>query len=351
MSERQSKEIYNIGIFEKRFFSGYLNLACKNCKIENETQLFISCKTLVFGPIIFGINWWAWGKKASTYCRKCHHREDVIINNQTENEILNDFNEAKIPIKYRAGGGVLIVFASFLLLSFIIHYGDIASKKIVSFLESPQEKVTGKWINNNDEVVYFFKDMTYTAIIDDSLFTGNYKFNSQETKIIISNINNQEEISLENEGKINLKYDNHVSKYLKDKSIEISNDNPYHLSNQKWRVKSHLSESKQQVKNRVLQYLNFCKSKFEWGLENDIYYLDGDSVSPIEFSSGGILFSDESLKEWKPIFNSEENWSLANQILIKNLPRDYKFKEVNNNFENYRDIIQLYISNVEKNIL
>lgn len=338
--------IYNIGISEKRFFSGFLNLACNNCKIENETQLFISCKTLVIGPILFGINWWSWGKKASTYCRKCHHREDLIINNQINKEILNEFNDAKIPFKYKYGGLILIVLVSFILIDLAIQYGSIGSNKISNFFKTPEEKVSGEWINDYEDFVYIFEDKTFTAIVEDTLITGNYTLNSDNSKALLLDKSSHNEVPVENGGKISLKFIEKFSNYFKYSNTDIA-DNPYHFKHQKWRIKPEISESKSQVKKRVLDYLVFSKLKFEWGLDKGIGFIEQDNVSPISFASNGIWLSDKTLDEWKPIFGTNENWTLANKILIDNLPKDFMFKEVDNNFENYRDILQVYIKNVE----
>jgi len=98
----------------------------------------------------------------------------------------------------------------------------------------------------------------------------------------------------------------------------------------------------------VLEYLFFCKRKFDWALEEDVEFIENDKISPIAFTSSGVWFSDESLEEWKPVFNTNENWTLANQILIDNLPKKFEFKEEKSSFKNLSDILQLYINNVEK---
>jgi hypothetical protein len=241
---------------------------------------------------------------------------------------------------------VFLILVSFYSLS-LKYMGTKKKESLLTIFSVSSNTIEGQWCNEYNDNVYFFEDNTFTAIVKDSLIIGTYNKENEKIKFQLFNSEPIEtKLYLKNK-KAEINFDGYYFTY--QKINDYYNDNPFHLGYQNWRIKPKNKEQVLEVKKRVLNYLKFLKAKFDWGNKHSLDVVPQDKLSPLMFSSNGVWFSDKTLKEWKNIFYDDENWLCANQILIKNLPKEYKFSDKINFYENYKNILDLYIKNIKEN--
>lgn len=113
-------------------------------------------------------------------------------------------------------------------------------------------------------------------------------------------------------------------RYFKFTGFENSDDpseNPFLVENNKWRIESKTNETKDQIKNRILNHIRYYKLYFKLAVDKKIYKIDARTLpSPIEITQYGISpNSDPTFNEWKFYFKTTDNYQLACKMIESHL--------------------------------
>jgi hypothetical protein len=98
---------------------------------------------------------------------------------------------------------------------------------------------------------------------------------------------------------------------------------PFNILLHEWRIKPDAAESKEQIKKRVLQYLNFLEVFYEHAMENSLENPGGTwYAQPVKFYSNKVsmAYADELMDWYNCFYNDEqgiEGYKLLSGALIK----------------------------------
>jgi hypothetical protein len=328
------------GVIDKVFYDEYLSSqACASCGKDFDNKLIVYCKAFVTGPI----TWWAWKKQGYMECKNCGFSISAYAFPNELKKVRHTYSAKRLPFYFYLP--TIVVSLCVLLFSL----GAI-SKYVYNASTLPEQRLQGMWGNTEGSAsLFLFDNNEYTLIEKGKLQFGTYTFDKQSGKFSI-NFNSEANVVDHVDGG-----DMHLN-VASDENITFGKMlppghglNPYKKQYNLWRIQATHSESNAELKQRVMDYLNYLKMRYEWALENNIQYIPADVISPILQAQNGIGVYETSLNNWITIFYSEAEWSLANQFLVRAFPKDHKINEQEPNvFKRNLEAINAYIENAKK---
>lgn len=120
-------------------------------------------------------------------------------------------------------------------------------------------------------------------------------------------------------------------------------DDPYSIENNKWRVKPFEQESDQQIKERVLNHLDFWQNLFADAQEFDRPYVSYNWFdSPLVVAVNGVQleFYNEHKNEWDQNFFDSVDANKGYQMMRKCFSKKLKFLDTENKYKRHEDVIK-----------
>lgn len=323
------------------------NIYCKYCDENTEHAFVVYCKTFVLG-LFYPIKWWASDKNAYLYCKKCQ-RETAVPNpdEPIPQKIENYYNDTKIPFGYK--------LPTIGLISFLIGFGCLILfgffSVIVEFMTPINTKLKGKWENDYRVYnTYIYDNEEYTIIGQDTIAFGKYTRNGNVINFPFMGGENE---IMKNQALPLVLRDSVEDKFSFNKIGKIDDfDVIYKKENNAWRAKSNVPETNEQIRKKVIGYLEFEKKKFEKDIEVDLDFINADPNAPVVFAANGIQVNFYSVDNWRYLFNNDESWEKANEILHSEFPgKEHLAKEEKNLFKRNADFLKAYIQKVRSSDL
>ena len=311
---------------------------CPNCKEKNKNTITTYCQSFVTGPII----WFVWGKDAFIDCKNCekalpyHNAQDEI---KSKSDVI--FKRTKIPMGYRIAPFIL-------LLALMIPFSKQIHKQYLYFTTPPQEKMTGVWWSKlSDAQLIVFDSQSYALLADDSTYLNKYTSKDRDVKIKLNKENDLGDYMLLKDTialTINTE-EPHV--FSLGYSNPFVGKNPFTSKLNQWRNKAKTSENKEQIKKRVLGYLEYAKAKYKWASDNHLEFIKLEKIEPVLFASNGTKIDEYSSYNWQYLFYNQEESQLAFKMLKDAFPKDFDSSE--RNPIQYRILLlDEYIKNAQK---
>ena len=128
----------------------------------------------------------------------------------------------------------------------------------------------------------------------------------------------------------------------KDRYTNLEDD-PYSIENNRWRVKPFNAETEQQLKERVLNHLDFWENLFTDAQEFERPYISYEWFdSPLVVAVNGVQldFYDEHKKEWDQNFCDSVDAGRAYQMMRKCFSKKLKFMQTENKYKRHEDVIK-----------
>jgi hypothetical protein len=303
------------GIVDKVFYDEYLSdHVCSSCSQNYSTKLVIYCRAFATG-----FTWWAWKKRGYIECNSCGAVSDVKAIQHNARSVQSAFSRKSMPAYYYMPsiliGSVVALFIVLFGIGFV--YGLFQTK---------EGQLQGIWEDRSTgNSLFVYKGRHYTLMNADTILFGEYSVDKKTGRISIPI--NEEDNYIDKVDPANLLI--HLSFYedarLVKTSANLRGSNPYEPKYNHWRIKADHSESPQEIKQRVLEYLRYVQMRYRWALKNELTYLPADIYSPVITAGNGIAIYESSMKNWAPVFYSEENLLLANKFLYLTFPSDIKY--------------------------
>jgi hypothetical protein len=120
-------------------------------------------------------------------------------------------------------------------------------------------------------------------------------------------------------------------------------DDPYSIENNKWRVKPFEQETDKQIKERVLNHLDFWQNLFADALEKEKTYVAYSWFdSPLVVAENGVKleFYDEHKKEWDQNFYDSTDANKGYQMMRKCFSKKLKFMQTDDKYKRHEDVIK-----------
>ncbi|QEC69395.1 hypothetical protein FRZ67_19580 [Panacibacter ginsenosidivorans] len=120
-------------------------------------------------------------------------------------------------------------------------------------------------------------------------------------------------------------------------------DDPYSIENNKWRIKPFQQETDKQIKQRVLNHLDFWQNLFTDAQEKDRTYVAYTWFdSPLVVAENGVKleFYDEHKKEWDQNFYDSTDANKGYQMMRKCFSKKLKFMETEDKYKRHEDVIR-----------
>lgn len=120
-------------------------------------------------------------------------------------------------------------------------------------------------------------------------------------------------------------------------------DDPYSIENNKWRVKPFEQETDKQIKERVLNHLDFWQNLFTDAQEKERTYIAYSWFdSPLVVAENGVKleFYDEHKKEWDQNFYDSTDANKGYQMMRKCFSKKLKFMETEDKYKRHEDVIK-----------
>lgn len=120
-------------------------------------------------------------------------------------------------------------------------------------------------------------------------------------------------------------------------------DDPYSIENNKWRVKPFQQETDEQIKERVLNHLDFWQNLFADAQEFDRPYVSYSWFdSPLVVAVNGVKleFYNEHKDEWDQNFYDSVDASKGYQMMRKCFSKKLKFLDTENKYKRHEDVIK-----------
>lgn len=98
------------------------------------------------------------------------------------------------------------------------------------------------------------------------------------------------------------------------------NENPFSLTNNRWRIRANAKENEQQIRMRLFNHFQFWERYFSWALKHKIDYIDVRSTPTlIKIYGNGFTLkpSDDLPPSWRRYFFDEADCLLANELVQK----------------------------------
>lgn len=335
---------FNAGTRRVELLRKYIQeLHCKYCEEKTEHVLIIYCKAFVFG-LFYPFKWWASDKESVIICKKCNH--ETLISENDKNfpaKILLYNKETKIPFRYKfptiALIGSLIILASLMLFGFF--------SVIVDVLTPINTKLRGKWRNDTDMYsVYVYPDKQFTIIGQDTIIYGKYTQNGRT--ISFPFIGGENEIDKRQGFPLRLRNSENMYFTFNKIGKTTEYDELFRKENNLWRIRSESPESNEEIRRKVLGYLQFEEKKLEKALKDHIEFIETDPNAAVVLAMNGIQVNYYSERKWRYLFNNDESWGKANEILHSEFPKKGTInKSEENIFKRNLDFLKEYIKNVK----
>lgn len=209
----------------------------------------------------------------------------------------------------------------------------------------------------------FFNDNTYSLVTGEGNYHyGSWKIEGTSNKIrLTSNRGTNEElrfgIEKDKRGTENLilvNYKNGVAlKYGREwNRLEKSEDDPFHYTNNKWRIRPAITESPDEVRKRLSMYLRHVSLILKAAKDrkqNIVYFKYSKGPVQIYSSAVGIYPYDEVPDFWKNTFYNDSGavaaYSLYSRALLKS---SYKGKSAGNWVDDDYNILQAVLRDIQK---
>jgi len=94
--------------------------------------------------------------------------------------------------------------------------------------------------------------------------------------------------------------------------------NPFSLGNNKWRISANHKESRQEIRQRLINHCEFWKAYFSWALDNNIQSVDVRSTpTAIKIYGNGFALKkfDDLPAAWRRYFYDSADCRLANSMI------------------------------------
>ncbi len=322
-------------------------IPCKTCGCEQEHLLIIYCKAFHFG-ILYPLKWWSSDKKGILICNNCKRDTtlDAASLEELPHKIQQYYNETKVPKHHRFP--TFIFFGSLLILGLVMMF--TVFNALFTIMKPVQSKLTGEWREEYARYkMFIYPDQTISLIGKDTIIYTHYTVDRQNIIINFSDYENSinkfqiEPLNVFDSEKIDFQFHKVGDNFTEDL---------YYPKRNQWRIKPKQPQNNQQIKAKILQYLNFEVSKYENAVKNELNISENDPNSPLEFAQNGIATTYESQDRWRYIFNNDEDWYKANDIIDNEFPTDFKPSEYNENlFQRNIDFLKKMISNIKNSKL
>jgi hypothetical protein len=128
----------------------------------------------------------------------------------------------------------------------------------------------------------------------------------------------------------------------KDRYTTLEED-PYSIENNRWRVKPFNAETDEQLKQRVLNHLDFWENLFTDAQEFERPYISyGWFDSPLTVAVNGVRleFYDEHKKEWDQNFYDSADAGKGYQMMRECFSKKLKFMDTENKYKRHEDVIK-----------
>lgn len=323
------------------------DIPCSHCEENTEHLLIIYCKTFVFG-IFYPFKWWASDKKGYMKCRKCGKETAITENNpEIPAKVLNYFTETKIPFRYKLPS--YLILGTLISISVAMFFGLFSV--IFSVFTPLNTKLQGKWQDEYSVYqLYIYKDKTYTAVGYDTIAFGKYRY--EKGMLDFPFIGGENEIPKINAIPLVL-HDSADDAFRFEKIRKLKEfDDVYRAENNKWRTKPSKPQTNAEIRNKVLQYLEFEQFKYEKAVEEKVDFVEADPNSAIVFAVNGMQVNGNSEQKFRNLFYNDEDWIKATEILHHEFPKDFKLNpDEKNLFKRNVDFLKLYIKKVKESDL
>jgi len=120
-------------------------------------------------------------------------------------------------------------------------------------------------------------------------------------------------------------------------------DDPYSIANNKWRVKPFAPETNKQIRERVLNHLDFWQNLFTDAMDKGRPYISYEWFdSPLTVAVNGVRleFYDEHKKEWDLNFYDSVQAHAGYEMMIKCFSKKLKFMQTDNKYKRHEDVIK-----------
>ena len=237
-----------------------------------------------------------------------------------------------------------------LFLAYFIFFKIFTS--ILPLFKSTEDKLSGEWNDANDLYsIIVYEDKNYTIIGYDTVMYSKYELTSKELTInflgkenIINRAVISDKMELEN------RQDEPYYFYKNEKENKIAE--VYRKENNQWRNVATKPQTNQELKQRVLDYLQFERKKFQLAFDEEVDFVKSDVNGPVVFAFNGFQVNSISEQKWRYLFYQDEDWLKANQILNKEFPFNFKAdSDEINLFDRNLKFLDIYIENVKKSKL
>ncbi len=321
-----------------------LNIPCTSCTQDTEHVLRIYGKAFHFG-ILYPLKWWSSEKKGLLICKKCGR--DTPINDanldDVPSKISNYYKTTKLPFRHKLP---TFVFFGTLLLLGLLFMGAIVSF-FINIMSPIDSKMKGRWSEEYDTyIMYVYPDRQVTFVGQDTIFYGNYHVDGPNlifdlgSNESIANKFDLDPLRLENVNNEKIQ----LERFDKDPLIGL-----YERGQSNWRIKPKNALTDAQLKNKILQLLEFEMKKFEIAEEKNIDFINQDPNSPIRFADNGIQTSIGEQYKWRYIFYNDAEWEKANTLLHQAFPKNFEIKKFENKlYERNIAFLKLYIKNIKR---
>lgn len=295
------------------------DIKCNGCHENTEHFLQIYCDAFVFG-VFYPLKWWAWNKEGSLKCKNCGRVSTVDENNlNLPPKILNYYQQTKIPFRYKLP--TLTVFPGMLLIAYFFIFNIFSS--IFSALQPAEKKLPGKW---EDEfqvyTVYFYDNKNMTVVNYDSIAFGNYQID--ENFVHFSIFGKENSVPKKQLTAISIMDFQDENYLLKKQRNSEKIDDIYLEEKNVWRKKPAKSQTDEELRKRVLDYLHYEREKFKIADEEKLPYVVNDVNAPVVFASNGYQVINRSTEKWRSLFYNDIDWERANEILYEEFPKEFK---------------------------
>jgi len=323
------------------------DIYCKYCDEKTEHILILYCKAFVFG-LFYPLKWWASKKDGYLICKKCGRETHVLDPNENiPQKVQNYFNETKIPFRYKFLSIALI--SSLIILGCFILFGFFSV--IINVMTPINSKLRGKWEDEYSVYqMYIYNDKNFTVVGQDTIVYGNY---IQKNGVISLNFMGKDNIIYKQMNLPLVLTDHENTSFSFNKLGKLEPfDDVFRKENNLWRTKANAPETNEQIRKKVLDYLQFEKNKLDKALKYNIEFILNDANAPVILAVNGIQVNKNSERKWKYLFYDEESWVKANEILHSEFPKEGTIdKEEENVFKRNAKFLQAYIENVKSSKL
>lgn len=320
-----------------------LDIDCQHCGQKSEHYLLIYCSSFVLG-IFYPLHWWSRKKEGFMRCKKCGTK--TKINDSSENlprQIANYWRETKIPFTHKLP--TILSIGAFMIFGYFLIFKMAAG--VISALEPAEKKLPGKWEDTYKVYsLYFYHNNEFTALGYDTIAFGKYSIDKEMVHIPL--------FGVENSIPKNLPEKLPLTDHIGDKFSFGKTTGPekiysiYRQEKNRWRIQATKPQSDAELRQRILDYLNFELEKFKIADEEDLPFVDSDINSPLTIAANGYQVSAQSTEKWRLLFHNDLDWQRANEILLEEFPREFKGDpEEKNLFDQNVRFLKMYIEKVK----